>query len=117
MTKKLPRDKHSSADICAIGLDFGGTNLKAGLVDSKGHLQFAMSEATPRTIEGFKALAESFITKLSSKADVGAVGIGCKGVVDGKTTMLVRSPGDLKHVEGNSLRELVSAAAGHKSVY
>lgn len=117
MTKKLPRDKHSSADIYAIGLDFGGTNLKAGLVDSKGHLQFAMSEATPRTIEGFKALAESFITKLSSKADVRAVGIGCKGVVDGKTTMLVRSPGDLKHVEGNSLRELVSAAAGRKSVY
>lgn len=114
--KTLPDQNHPE-DVYAIGLDIGGTNLKGGLVDRTGHLKVSLSEATPRSLEGVKALLESFLAKLGSGVSIRAVGIGCKGVVDVKTTMLVRSPGDLRHLEGHSLSELVSTAAAGKPVY
>ena len=117
MTEKLRTEQNSPQEICAVGLDVGGTNLKAGLVDVTGKLRTALSEPTPRSVQGFQALAQSFIATLSKDATVRAIGIGCKGVVDTKTTMLVRSPGDLKHLEGNSLRDLLSAAVNGKPVY
>ncbi|HUJ94165.1 MAG TPA: ROK family protein [Terriglobales bacterium] len=107
----------SGQEMYAIGLDIGGTNLKAGLVDKNGQLKTALSEATPRTLDKVKVLAESFLAKLSTYGPVNAIGIGCKGVVDYKTTELVRSPGDLKHIEGHSLRDLLGPAAAGKPVY
>jgi glucokinase len=104
-------------EIYAIGLDLGGTNLKGGLVDVTGQLRVAVSEPTPRTAEGLNAVAESFFAKLSPNVDIRAVGIGCKGVLDTKTTMVVRSPGDLKHLEGHCLRDLVGQAVAGKPVY
>jgi glucokinase len=104
-------------EIYAIGLDLGGTNLKGGLVDVTGQLRVALSEPTPRTAEGLNAVAESFFAKLSPNVDIRAVGIGCKGVLDTKTTMVVRSPGDLKHLEGHCLRDLVGQAVAGKPVY
>src|SRR5450432_1238459 len=94
-------------DVYAIGLDLGGTNLKGGLVDATGQLRVAVSEPTPRTAEGFSKVSGSFFAKLGANVDIQAIGIGCKGVVDAKTTTVIRSPGDLKHLEGHSLRELM----------
>ncbi len=110
-------DPASARNPLAIGLDIGGTNLKAGLVDSGGQLRLAFSEATPRTTADFKALVESLLTKLCTTDNPGAVGIGCKGVVDSQTTTLVRSPGDLHYLEGSSLRNLVNAAVNGKPVF
>lgn len=104
-------------DVFAIGFDIGGTNLKAGLVDATGQLRVALSEATPRTVDTFKLLAESFIAKLSCQAQIQAIGIGCKGVVDSKTTAVVSSPGDLKHLEGHCLRDLLGRTATGKPVH
>jgi glucokinase len=109
--------QNSANEIYAIGLDLGGTNLKGGLVDVTGQLRVALSEPTPRTAEGLNAVAESFFAKLSPNVDIRAVGIGCKGVLDAKTTMVVRSPGDLKHLEGHCLRDLVGQAVAGKPVY
>lgn len=117
MTEKLETARTPLEEIYAIGLDVGGTNLKGGLVDGTGKLRLALSEATPRSVEGFRKVAESFFARLSPNVSVRAIGIGCKGVVDTNTTMLVRSPGDLKHLEGHILRELVSAGAASKPVY
>ena len=117
MTEKLETARIPLEEIYAIGLDVGGTNLKGGLVDGTGQLRLALSEATPRSVEGFQKVAESFFARLSPNVSVRAIGIGCKGVVDTNTTLLVRSPGDLKHLEGHVLRELLSAGAAGKSVY
>jgi glucokinase len=113
----LPAGQNSSEEFFAIGFDIGGTNLKAGLVDSSGQLRVALSEATPRTLSAVKTLAESFITKLSSNLQIRAIGIGCKGVVDCKTTSLVSSPGDLKHIEGNLLRDLLPPSVSAKPIF
>ncbi|MFZ3216308.1 MAG: ROK family protein [Candidatus Acidiferrales bacterium] len=117
MTEKLRTESTPLEEIYAIGLDVGGTNLKGGLVDGTGQLRLALSEATPRSVDGFQKVAESFFARLSPNVTIRAIGIGCKGVVDTKTTLLVRSPGDLKHLEGHSLRELVRAGAAGKSVF
>src|SRR5271167_3350590 len=117
MTEKPRTEQNPAEEIYAIGLDVGGTNLKGGLVDATGKLRVALSESTPRSVEGFQKVAESFFARLSPNVSIRAIGIGCKGVVDTNTTVLVRSPGDLKHLEGHILRELVSAAAAGKSVY
>jgi len=114
--RHLP-NQNGLEDVYAIGLDIGGTNLKGGLVDGTGQLRLSVSEATPRTVEGVKALLHSFFSKLGTGVSIRAAGIGCKGVVDVKTTELVRSPGDLHHIEGHFLRDLVSAGAAGKPVY
>ncbi len=115
--RKSSSSQNLPEGVYAIGLDIGGTNLKGGLVDETGKLRRSLSEATPRSVEGFKKLAHSFFLELGSGVSIRAVGIGCKGVVDVKTTLLVRSPGDLHHLEGHSLRDLVSTGAAGKSVY
>ncbi|HTV60209.1 MAG TPA: ROK family protein [Verrucomicrobiae bacterium] len=103
--------------VYAIGLDIGGTNLKGGLVDSLGQLQIALSEATPRTPQGFQEVAEAFYAKLSPNVPIRAIGIGCKGVLDIKSTEVLFSPGDLKHLEGHRLRDLLGAGAAGKPVF
>jgi glucokinase len=117
MSDKATISQHASADVYAIGLDIGGTNLKGGLVDGNGQLKVALSEVTPRSTENFKTVAKTFLAKLGSGVSIQAIGIGCKGVVDNKTTMVVRSPGDLKHLEGHSLRDLIGPAAAGKPAY
>ena len=114
--RHLPK-RNGLEDVYAIGLDIGGTNLKGGLVDGTGQLRVSVSEATPRTLQGVKMLLDSFFSKLGSGISIRAAGIGCKGVVDVKTTMLARSPGDLRHLEGHSLGDLVSTGAAGKPVY
>jgi glucokinase len=109
---------HSAPDeVFAIGLDIGGTNLKGGQVDAKGQLRLALSESTPRSCEAFQAVAESFCAKLSSGVSIRAIGIGCKGVVNSKTTEVLFSPGDLKHLEGHRLRDFLGATVAGKPAY
>lgn len=117
MNEKREPEQNPANEIFAIGLDLGGTNLKGGLVDAKGQLRAALSEPTPRTAEGFKSAAAAFFAKLSPNTDIRAVGIGCKGVVDSKSTLVVRSPGDLKYLEGHYMRDLVGQAVAGKPVY
>jgi len=101
----------------AIGLDLGGTNLKGGLVDSSGHLHIALTEPAPRNPSDFTAVTGPFLKKLGANHEIGAIGIGCKGVVDPKTTKVMFSPGDLKQLEGHSLREMMGVGAAGKSVH
>jgi glucokinase len=103
--------------IYAIGLDLGGTNLKGGLVDSTGHLHLAMTEPAPRNPADFSAVTKNFLATLGADAKFSAIGIGCKGVVDPKTTKVMFSPGDLKQLEGHSLRDLMGEAAAGKTVH
>lgn len=117
MSKKTRASKSASTDVYAIGLDIGGTNLKGGLVDGTGKLRLALSEPTPRSAANFKKVAKAFLAKLGRGVSIQAIGIGCKGVIDNKTTTVVRSPGDLKHLENHSLRDLIGAAAAGKPIH
>lgn len=104
-------------NIYAIGLDLGGTNLKGGLVDNSGHLHLALTEPAPRNPADFSRVTKVFLEKLGANAKFSVIGIGCKGVVDSKTTKVMFSPGDLKQLEGHSLREMMGEAAAGKTVH
>jgi glucokinase len=90
----------------AIGIDIGGTSIKAALVGSHGDLLASFREDSPRTAASLR----EFIHSVHKRAQVPVlgIGIGCKGVIDAATTRITRLPGDLNFLEGHTLQELVA---------
>ena len=82
-----------------IGIDVGGTNLVAGLVDELGHIDHKVSTPVPKDMT-----AEQFAGELvrlsrtlceSGKVEPGkveSVGVGLPGVVDNKAGLFVQNP-------------------------
>ncbi len=81
-----------------IGIDLGGTNIAAGLVDDNGKIIYKDSIPTGRerpveaVIADMAAIAKK-VTEMGGYTlkDVKAVGIGCPGTVDNATGMVVYS--------------------------
>lgn len=73
-------------DTMFIGIDLGGTNIKAGLVDGKGVIRAEKEIATEvhGGVEHVMARMKSLILDLSGQADavIGGVGVGLPGMVD-----------------------------------
>lgn len=100
-----------SADI-ALGLDIGGTRIKAGLVDSAGTLLRTESTPTPLGISSLRVSLRSLLRPLIAGTSITGVGAGCKGVIDPATTRIECQPGVMNYVEGFVLSELVAEAIG-----
>jgi len=82
-----------------IGLDLGGTDLKAARVFADGRLE-GFHRTPSRTTESAEAPFEAMIGSvraLSDGAAPRAIGLGCPGVVDGDTGMLVGTTAHLPH--------------------
>jgi glucokinase len=94
------------SDALAIGVDIGGTAMKAAFVGLSGELGESFREDSPRSA----ASVQDFIHSVYERAEtpVLGIGIGCKGVIDASTTRVNRLPGDLNFLEGMLLRELVA---------
>jgi len=90
-----------------IGIDIGGTAVKAGLVDESGVILARQSHPTPSTAESMSALLASITTEYSPKAQ--AIGIGCKGIIDPETSRVAVLPGTLHYLEGLRLDELTKS--------
>lgn len=73
-----------------IGIDIGGTGIKAGLVDDKYNIVIKDSVPTPREryenlLDAIVSLAEKVVADGGYKmSDIESVGIGCPGSVDDK---------------------------------
>ncbi len=92
-----------------IGIDLGGTNIKAALVNTEtGGIEATRSTPT-RAREGHDAVIaqmavlaeEIIITSKLSKTDIGGVGIGIPGALDldrGMTVFLPNLPGNWRNV-------------------
>ncbi|MEX1008232.1 MAG: ROK family protein [Acidimicrobiia bacterium] len=98
-----------------FGVDLGGTNLRAAVVDRDGTIADERRAATPATLDEIVAAIASAVDELAPvKPDVGAVGIGAAGMVDfdgvinyaPNVPAFVRAP----------LRELVADATGRSVV-
>ena len=94
---------HSEA--VAIGVDIGGTAIKAAFVGLRGDLLESFHQDTPRSASSVR----DFIRSVLRRATVPplGIGIGCKGVIDAASTRVNRLPGDLNFLEGFLLREVV----------
>jgi glucokinase len=103
-------EKFSSADAVepvAIGVDIGGTGIKAAIVDIRGELLESFCEPSPRSISALRDFVGSVVKR--AKVPVRGIGVGCKGIIDANSTRVKSSPGDLCFLEGRFLSEVIGA--------
>src|SRR5262249_31111361 len=92
-----------------IGIDLGGTNIKAALVNTETRETGATRSTPTHSREGHDAVIaqmaaladEIIIASKMSKADVGGIGIGIPGALDldrGMTIFLPNLPGNWRNV-------------------
>lgn len=91
-----------------IGIDIGGTRIKAGRVDENGKLLAKTVAETPNDLSGFSATVASLLRELTvNGGQPSAVGVGCKGVVHTETTEVKICPGTFSFLEGVKLSDLI----------
>jgi glucokinase len=105
----------SSPRLC-LGLDFGGTTVKGGLVSESGELSRSFARATPTCMGQLHELFGQLFNSLSD-AEIAGIGVGCKGITDKEFDALLHSPGDMSFMEGASFREICSHHAAGIPVF
>jgi glucokinase len=90
----------------ALGVDIGGTAIKAALVSADGNVRDRMQAPSPRdkvSIRNFVALA---LKRLATPPR--GIGVACKGIIDIGSSRVDRLPGDLHFLEGSVLKEVMA---------
>jgi glucokinase len=100
-------ETHTNAPPLALGVDIGGTAIKAAVVSVKGDLLERFQAPSPRSAESLRAFVQAALKQ--SKSSLCGIGIGCKGIIDTKSSRIDRLPGDLHFLEGTVLKDLVSS--------
>lgn len=96
-----------STNPLAIGVDIGGTAIKAALVGIDGNLRQSFHEPSPRSASALHDFVHSVLR--SVKLPVHGVGIGCKGIIDPASSRVKSLPGDLHFLEGQLLSDVIDA--------
>jgi|SRR5579871_3100490 len=91
-----------------LGIDIGGAQIKAGMVDEKGAILASRTISTPPDLDSFvPSLHEAVRWLLEATSLPSGVGVGCKGIVNPDSTQIETLPGTLHYLEGLRLSELV----------
>jgi glucokinase len=91
-----------------LGLDVGGTEIKAALVSGEGDIIASEHAPTPKTLSDLQQTLQTCTGNLRLKdANIRGVGVGCKGIIDPHTTEVVALPGELNYLQGRKLSEIV----------
>lgn len=99
--------KANPAEPVAIGIDIGGTAIKAAFVGLSGELIESFQASSPRTVPALRDFVASIVARV--KHPVRGIGIGCRGIIDADSTRVRSSPGALCFLEGQLLSEAISA--------
>lgn len=95
-----------------LGIDIGGTQIKAGMVDDKGAILASRTIPTPTDLEEFLPTLQDAIRWLTGATSSPAgVGVGCKGIINPDTTQVELLPGALHFLEGLRLSDIVALPA------
>lgn len=94
-----------------LGLDIGGTEIKAAVVSSEGKILQAHRAPTPSAIPDFCNTLANLVQQFRT-FDISGIGIGCKGIVDPATTEIVALPGDMHYLEGRRLDKMIQPLLG-----
>jgi glucokinase len=90
----------------ALGVDIGGTAIKAAVVSSSGDMGEPFQALSPRTIQELRDFFRSALQQVNTP--LRGVGIACKGIIDAESSRINRLPGDLHFLEGSFLKDFVS---------
>ena len=96
-----------SNEFPAIGVDIGGTEIKAAIVDLRGNLLERHHASSPRTTSSLRDFVHAVIK--CARSPVLGIGIGCKGIIDAASSRVKSLPGDLHFLEGQLLSEVIDA--------
>jgi len=96
----------TSGEPLAIGIDIGGTTIKAGVVHICGDLGETLHAPSPRTVPSLRDFVGSVMER--APRAVCGIGFGCKGIIDASSTRVQSSPGDLHFLEGQLLSDVVA---------
>jgi predicted NBD/HSP70 family sugar kinase len=76
-----------------LGIDIGGTSIKAGLVDETGRvLESRKALSITDDLNGFLLTLAELIREFQKTADIDAIGIGVPGLHSSKTHIIETSP-------------------------
>lgn len=91
-----------------LGIDIGGAQIRAGMVDEQGAILASRTVPTPNDLDGFLPSLHDAIRWLLEATDLPAgVGVGCKGVINPDSTLVETLMGPLHYLEGQRLSQLV----------
>ncbi len=93
----------------AIGIDIGGTQIKAALVDDTGAVLKNARVKTPLELNELRRALKDLLAGIADDGIAG-VGVACKGIIDPATTRVECLPGNMGYVEGSVLSSLVCEA-------
>jgi glucokinase len=94
--------------LVVLGIDIGGTQIRAGMVDELGAVLASRTVETPPDLEGFVPSLHAAIRWLLEATSLPAgVGVGCKGIINPDSTLVEVLPGALHYLEGLRLSDLV----------
>jgi len=92
-----------------LGLDIGGTQIKAACVDESGSIAQARRVNTPASLDQFRQALCGLLRELIPPAvTIQASGVGCKGIINPETTRVETLPGTLHYLEGQLLSEMIA---------
>src|ERR1039457_448176 len=91
-----------------LGIDIGGMQMRAGMVDEKGAILASRTMATPSSVAAFVPSLQDAIRWLLEATPLPAgAGVGCKGIINPDSTRVEVLPGALHFLEGLCLSELI----------
>jgi glucokinase len=90
-----------------LGIDIGGSQIKAGRVNEQGEVLASVVVPTPVEAFALQATLHRVIAELSAEERPAGVGIGCKGIINPRTSKVEILPGALHFLEGRLLSDLV----------
>ncbi len=91
-----------------LGIDIGGAQIKAGMVDETGAILASRTIQTPPDLDAFlPSLHDAIRWLLEATTLPAGVGVGCKGIINPDSTQVEILPGTLHYLEGLRLSDLV----------
>src|SRR5215472_8044836 len=91
-----------------LGIDIGGSHIRAGMVDENGAILASRTIPTPNDLDAFLPSLHDIIRwLLEATALPAGVGVGCKGIINPDSTRIESLHGALHFLEGLRLSDLV----------
>jgi len=95
-----------------LGVDIGGTQIRAGMVDDLGAITASRTIQTPGDLDQLTiALNEAISWLVETTSLPAGVGVGCKGAIDPDSTLVQKLPGALHYLQGERIGELIQLPA------
>jgi glucokinase len=94
--------------LVVLGIDIGGNQIRAGMVDQEGAILASRTIPTPADLDTFLPSLQGAIGWLVESTELPTgVGVGCKGLIDPDTTRIESLRGPLHFLEGLRIVDLV----------